>query len=73
MCIRDRVYTIAVGKPFISRAVRDSVGTKLVRSVADEGTLKTISSTTNGHFYRATDNTTLAQVFRQIDLSLIHI
>ena len=62
-----RVYTIAVGKPFISRAVRDSVGTKLVHSVADEAMLKTISSTTNGHFYRATDNTTLAQVFRQID------
>lgn len=62
-----RVYTIAVGRPFVTRTVRDSVGTKVVHAVADEGTLKSISASTNGQFYRATDNTTLTQVFRQID------
>jgi Ca-activated chloride channel family protein len=63
-----RVYTIAVGKPFMTRTVRDSLGTsKVVNSLADEAILKQIAATTNGQFYRATDNTTLTHVFRQID------
>jgi Ca-activated chloride channel family protein len=49
------VYTIAVGslKPSL-----DPV---------DETTLRQIAEKSNGHFYRATDESTMQQIFKEID------
>lgn len=51
-----RLYTIAVGRPVGSQAV-----------TVDEGTLKTIATTGNGSFFRATDARRLQAVFAQIN------
>lgn len=50
-----RVYTIAIGKS-------DS------KETVDEKTLKMLAESGNGKFFRATDNTTLREIFTQIDL-----
>ena len=60
-----KVYTIAIGRGNSGRVFNDSLGVSL--TAPDEGTLLKISKTTNGQFYRATDNAVLANVFRQID------
>ncbi len=51
-----KVYTIAVGS---THALLDPV---------DESTLRMIAEQSNGHFYRATNQETLKQIFQEIDL-----
>ena len=51
-----RLYTIAVGRPVGSQAM-----------TVDEGILKTIATTGNGSFFRATDAKRLRAVFAQIN------
>lgn len=63
-----KVYAIAIGKGSTGRVLRDSLGTSVSLTAPDEGTLQKIAKATNGHFYRATDNAVLTNVFRQIDL-----
>lgn len=53
-----KVYTIAVGKPVASVSEAATV---------DEGILKTIATTGNGSFFRATDARRLRAVFAQIN------
>jgi len=60
-----RVYTIAIGKGYSGRIVKDSLAITLTAS--DEGTLQKIAKATNGKFYRATDNMVLTDIFQQID------
>ncbi len=51
-----KVYTIAVGS------------TKANLDPVDESTLRMIAEQSQGHFYRATDQETLRQIFQEIDL-----
>jgi Ca-activated chloride channel homolog len=68
-----RVYTIAIGRtvprPLVSNSQRnsDSLALTSPQTAPDEGTLQQIARATNGQFYRATDNTTLKNIFSQID------
>lgn len=66
-----RVYTIGIGTngmapyPMINAFGRIEYVPQQV--VIDETTLKSIAETTGGKYFRATDNTTLEDVFREID------
>ncbi len=51
-----KVYTIAVGS------------TKANLDPVDESTLRMIAEQSRGHFYRATDQETMKQIFQEIDL-----
>ncbi len=57
-----RVYTIALGRPVARRA--DTTG---VAATVDEGILRTIANTANGHFFRATDAGRLRTIFADIN------
>lgn len=65
-----KVYTIGVGSmgtaPY---PVQTPFGTQLrnVEVEIDEDVLKEISARTGGNYYRATDNTTLLNIYREID------
>ncbi|MFN4144199.1 MAG: VWA domain-containing protein [Runella sp.] len=64
-----RVYTIAIGRPS-KKISADSLAidsSLLPDHTTDEATLQQIAYVTNGHFYRATDNSALQSIFRQID------
>ncbi len=61
-----KVYTIAVGKPQSSINKTDSMVT-MAQNLSDESILQKIALTTNGQFFRATNNSTLSQIFAQID------
>jgi Ca-activated chloride channel homolog len=61
-----KVYAIVVGKTQGSSVKTDSTAA-IVQSMSDEGTLQKIAATTNGQFFRATNNATLSQIFVQID------
>ena len=58
-----KVYTIAVGRNRRSSTV-DSTGNA---ALMDEGELRNIADLGNGKYFRATDNSALETVFRQID------
>lgn len=65
-----RVYTIGVGT--IGQApypVKTLFGmqTQMVDVKIDEGTLKDISSITDGQYFRATDNKTLKDIYKEIE------
>ena len=65
-----RVYTIGVGSYGQARVpVQTPYGTQYatIDSEFDEGTLKRIAETTDGQYFRATNNTDLQQVYDQID------
>lgn len=57
-----RVYTIALGRPVARQA--DTTGTA---ATVDEGILRTIATTGNGRFFRATDAGRLRAIFADID------
>lgn len=65
-----RVYTIGVGTigqapyPFKTRY---GVQTQMVDVKIDEATLKDISSITDGQYFRATDNKTLKDIYKEIE------
>ncbi|MCE6989197.1 VWA domain-containing protein [Dyadobacter sp. CY323] len=58
-----KVYTISVGR--IKKAA--STDSTLARALIDEGELQNIAGLGNGKYFRATDNTALESVFKQID------
>jgi Ca-activated chloride channel family protein len=58
-----KVYTISVGR--IKKAA--STDSTLTRALIDEGELQNIAGLGNGKYFRATDNTALEGVFKQID------
>ncbi len=66
-----KIYTIGVGTngmadyPSYDRFGRLTYTKQEV--VIDEATLQSIASTTNGKYYRATDNATLQSIFNEID------
>lgn len=63
-----RVYTIGVGSKGTSRAVDPSTGqTYMIEADIDEKTLTEIASITSGEYFRATDNTSLKQIYDKID------
>jgi Ca-activated chloride channel homolog len=59
-----KVYTISVGRPK-KGAKADSTGN--AGALIDEGELQNIAGIGNGKYFRATDNSTLETVFKQID------
>lgn len=65
-----RVYTIGVGKNGVAPYPQTVAGITQYINIPveiDEKTLAQIASTTGGEFYRATDNTSLKQVYAEID------
>ena len=65
-----KVYTIGVGsRGTAPYPVQTPFGTQLrnVEVEIDENVLKEISARTGGNYYRATDNTTLLNIYREID------
>jgi Ca-activated chloride channel family protein len=65
-----RIYTIGLGQDgFVPFDDEDSTNGKLryVESRLDETTMRQLAQAADGQFFRATDNTGLQQVFRQID------
>lgn len=65
-----RVYTIGVGSYGSARIpVPTPLGTQYqtIESEFDEETLRAIASTTGGEYFRATDNNTLREIYKQID------
>ena len=67
-----KIYTIAIGKhgKALAPAYLDAAGNiqyQMQDVIIDEATLKSIAKTTDGQYFRATDNKVLAQVFDQID------
>lgn len=65
-----RVYTIGVGSYGPARIpVPTPLGTQYqtIESEFDEETLRAIASTTGGEYFRATDNNTLREIYKQID------
>jgi len=66
-----KIYTVAAGTrglaPF---PVKDAWGRQFIQQVqvdVDEETLQEIARITNGRFFRATDNESLKEVYREID------
>ena len=66
-----RVYTIGVGTRGTAPVpVQDAFGRTITRSMPveiDEDVLKKIAMTTDGTYFRATDNTKLREIYQQID------
>ena len=65
-----RVYTVGVGSYGQTRVpINTPLGKQYVTmdSEFDESTLKRIAQTTGGQYFRATDNTSLKQIYEQID------
>ncbi len=67
-----KIYTVAIGKygKAMAPAYLDAAGNiqyEMQDVVIDENTLKSIAKTTDGQYFRATDNKVLADVFHQID------
>lgn len=65
-----RVYTIGVGSYGQARAAVPTpygIQYAMVDSEFDEGTLKRIAETTGGQYFRATDETSLMEIYNQID------
>lgn len=65
-----RVYTIAVGTKGVAAYPMQVGGTTQyvsMRADLDTETLDKISSTTDGHFYRATNTAELKQIYKDID------
>ena len=65
-----RVYTIGVGKEGLAKyPVSTPWGTQLqdVQVKIDEPLLKSIAQETGGKYFRATDNTTLAEIYNEIN------
>lgn len=65
-----RIYTIAVGKvgeaPYPKQTAFGTV-IEYVKVDIDEASLKSIAETTGGTYYRATDNQSLKQIYKEID------
>ncbi len=63
-----KIYTIAVGKDGMVPYGTDFFGRpQMVESYLDETTLREIARIGNGQFFRASDGTTLQQIFDQIN------
>jgi len=65
-----RVYTIGIGSYGKARVpIQTPYGVQytMLDSEFDEGTLRRIAETTNGQYFRATDNTDLREIYEQID------
>lgn len=59
-----KVYTISVGRP---KGASRADTTANASAMIDEGELQNIAGIGNGKYFRATDNTALEKVFKQID------
>jgi Ca-activated chloride channel family protein len=59
-----KVYTISVGRP---KKMSKADTTANAGALMDEGELQNIAGIGNGKYFRATDNTALETVFKQID------
>lgn len=65
-----RVYTIGVGSNGISKYPNIVAGTVQyvpIRTEIDEKTLRDIAATTNGNYYRATNESELKRIYKDID------
>ena len=66
-----KIYTVAAGKTGLAPyPIVDAWGRTIIQNVevqVDEQTLKNIAQITNGKFFRATDNKSLGQVYKEID------
>lgn len=61
-----RVYTIAVGRDQEATIIRNN-RPQIVRTDIDSITLQQIASITGGEYFRATNNTSLSHIYKQID------
>ena len=59
-----KVYTIGAGT---NQSITQIPGRGFVRNEIDEDTLKGIAEVTNAKYFRATDNTSLSGIYREID------
>ena len=66
-----KIYTVAAGtRGLAPYPVTDAWGRKVIQKVqvdVDEESLQEIAEITNGRFFRATDNQSLKEVYREID------
>lgn len=66
-----KVYTIGVGTqgnaPYPVQTADGRISYQTLPVYIDEPTLETIANTTGGKYFRATDNNTLASIFKEID------
>ena len=66
-----RVYTIGVGTkgeaPYPFRLPGGMIQTQMIPVDIDEPTLKQIATTTGGQYFRATDNSSLKEIYSEID------
>jgi Ca-activated chloride channel family protein len=65
-----RIYTVAVGtRGTAPYPVRTPFGIRYrnIQVEVDEGTLRQVAETTGGRFFRATDNASLEEIYREID------
>ena len=66
-----KIYTVAVGAHGLAPyPVQDVWGRQVIQNIqvdVDEETLKEIADITHGKFFRATDNSSLEQVYKEID------
>ncbi len=66
-----RVYTIGVGTngmaPFPMKTVTGQTVMRQMKVVIDEETLKDIANKTDGKYFRATDNASLKEIYKEID------
>ncbi len=66
-----KVYTIGVGTNGMALAPAYDYSGRVVftqqKVEMDESTLRSIASTTGGRYYRAVDNSSLSQIFKEID------
>lgn len=63
-----KIYTIVVGKEGMVPYGKDFFGNpKMIENNIDETTMRQMAKIGNGEFFRASDNTALASVFKKID------
>ena len=66
-----KIYTVAAGtRGLAPYPVTDAWGRQVIQKVqvdVDEESLQEIAEITNGRFFRATDNKSLKEVYREID------
>lgn len=65
-----RIYTVAAGTNGVAKfPVQTAFGTEYIEADVeiDETTLRHVAQQTGGHYYRATDETKLSEIYKEID------
>ena len=65
-----RIYTVAAGTNGVAKfPVQTAFGTEYIEADVEinETTLRHVAQQTGGHYYRATDETKLSEIYKEID------